>query len=350
MLQTLYGRLAVVLMAVFIAIGALMILASQKMIETQRLIELATDLIIGTVAFSLVAALIVFRLLTVRLRVLSEAIETFRAGDFSTPVRLVQDGRADDEIQKLSTAFEEMSERIVTQFAQLSQVDQQRRELLANVSHDLRTPLASMQGYLEMLLLKAEELTPDDRNRYLQVATRHCERLGKLVQDLFDLTKLEAREVQPRLESFPLSELAQDVVQKFTLAANKRGLALLATSGPGCPPVSADIGMIERVLENLIENAMRYTPAGGEISVDVQTAGERVELTVRDTGQGIDASRVQGVFDRYYRVERTESDNGSNVGLGLAISRRIVQLHGGEIRVRSALGKGTAFTIDLARG
>jgi len=350
MLRTLYGRLAVVLMAVFIAIGALMILASQKMIETQRLVELATDLIIGTVAFSLVAALLVFRLLTVRLRLLSEAIEAFRAGGFKTPVRLAPGSRSDDEIHKLIMAFEEMSERIVSQLAQLGQVDQQRRELLANVSHDLRTPLASMQGYLEMLLLKAEEMTPADRNRYLQVATRHCERLGKLVQDLFDLTKLEAQEVKPQVESFPLAELAQDVVQKFALAAQKRGLALVATSGPGCPPVSADIGMIERVLENLIENAMRYTPAGGEISVDVQAAGARVELTVRDTGKGIDASELQGVFDRYYRVDRAESGNTGNAGLGLAISRRIVQLHGGEIRVRSTLGEGTAFTIDLAPG
>jgi signal transduction histidine kinase len=341
--------MAVVLMTVFIAIGSLMILASQKMIETQRLLELATDLIIGTVAFSLVAALIVFRLLTVRLRLLSDAIEVFRAGGFTKPVRLAQDSRTEDEIQKLSMAFEEMSERIVTQLAQLAQADQQRRELLANVSHDLRTPLASMQGYLEMLLLKAEEMTAEERNRYLQVATRHCERLGRLVQDLFDLTKLEAREVRPRLESFPLAELAQDVVQKFALAAHKRGVALVATAGPGCPPVSADIGMIERVLENLIENAMRYTPAGGEISVDVHAAGERVELTVRDTGQGIDSVELKDVFDRYYRVDRAQSGDSGNAGLGLAISRRIVQLHGGEIRVRSALGKGTTFTIDLAQ-
>ncbi|MGO4809961.1 sensor histidine kinase [Cupriavidus sp. 2MCAB6] len=348
MFRTLYGKLAAVLMVVFITIGAMMILASQKMLETQRLLELATDLIIGTVAFSLLAALIVFRLLTIRLRILSESIDAFRAGGFSQPAQLMSSEPPVDEIDRLSAAFQEMSERIVTQLAQLSQVDQQRRELLANVSHDLRTPLASMQGYLEMLLIRSDALSADERDRYLQVAAKHCERLGKLVQDLFDLTKLEAREVQPQIETFPLAELAQDVVQKFALAAQKRELALIARCRADCPPVRADIGMIERVLENLIENAMRYTPAGGEICVDVAPAGERVELKVRDTGKGIGDDELQDVFNRYYRVDRGEFGNTGNAGLGLAISRRIVELHGGEIRVESELGRGTTFTVDLA--
>ncbi|KJK22496.1 histidine kinase [Burkholderiaceae bacterium 16] len=348
MFRTLYGKLAAVLMVVFITIGAMMILASQKMLETQRLLELATDLIIGTVAFSLLAALIVFRLLTIRLRVLSESIDTFRAGGFSQPVRLVSSEQPVDEIDRLSAAFQEMSERIVTLLAQLSQVDQQRRELLANVSHDLRTPLASMQGYLEMLLIRSDELSAEERDRYLQVAAKHCERLGKLVQDLFDLSKLEAREVQPQIETFPLAELAQDVVQKFALAAQKRELALIARCRADCPPVRADIGMIERVLENLIENAMRYTPAGGEISVDVAPVGERVELKVRDTGKGIGDDELHDIFNRYFRVDRGEFGNTGNAGLGLAISRRIVELHGGEIRVESELGRGTTFTVDLA--
>lgn len=348
MFRTLYGRLAVILMTVFIAIGAIMILASQKMLETQRLLELATDLIIGTVVFSLIAALIVFRFLTIRLRMLSESIEAFRASGFTKPVPLELPGNLDDEIHRLNAAFQEMSERIATQLRQLEDVDRQRRELLANVSHDLRTPLASMQGYLETLLIRSEELSSEERNRYLQIAVKHCERLGKLVQDLFELTKLEAHEVSPRIETFPLAELAQDVVQKFALKAQNRQLTLLTTCEPDAPTVHADIGMIERVLENLIENAMRFTPEGGEIGVEVRRAGQRAELRVRDTGRGIEAEELHNIFDRYYRVDRAEFGATGNAGLGLAITRRIVELHGGDIHVQSTPGVGTTFIVDLA--
>ncbi|WP_429449435.1 sensor histidine kinase [Paraburkholderia sp. 40] len=318
------------------------------MFEEQRLFGLATNLMVGTVVFSLIAALIVFRFLTVRLRMLSESIEAFRASGFTTPVPLTLPGKLDDEIYRLSAAFQAMSERIAMQLGQLEQVDRQRRELLANVSHDLRTPLASMQGYLETMLIRADELTSEERNRYLQVAVKHCERLGKLVQDLFELTKLEAHEVNPQIETFPIAELAQDVVQKFALKAQKCQITLVAKCEPDCPPVRADIGMIERVLENLIENAMRYTPVGGEIGVEVRPAGARVELRVRDTGEGIRGEELHNIFDRYYRVDRSESGGTGNAGLGLAITRRIVELHGGDIQVESAPGLGTTFIVDLA--
>jgi len=198
------------------------------------------------------------------------------------------------------------------------------------------------------VLIRDEGLSQDDRYRYLQVAVKHCERLARLVRDLFDLTKLEANEVRPQVESFPISELAQDVVQKFALSAQKRDLRLSASVSADCPPVCADIGMMERVLENLIENAMRYTPAGGEISVGVHRAGDRVELQVSDTGQGIHHDDIDNVFDRYYRADRGESSDAGNAGLGLAITRRIIELHGGQIRVESAPGLGTTFTVELA--
>ena len=345
---TLYGRLALSLMVVFVAIGAIMIVASQRMFETQRLFELVADLVVGTVAFSLIAALVVFRFLTLRLRRLASAIEAFRASGFANPIRVETTDGNDDEIGHLIAAFQEMSERIAMQLAMLEHVDRERRELLANVSHDLRTPLASMQGYLEMVLIKDDGLSQEDRCRYLQIAVKHCERLARLVRDLFDLTKLEANEVKPQVEAFPINELAQDVVQKFALSAQKRDLRLSASVSADCPPVCADIGMMERVLENLIENAMRYTPAGGEISVGVHRTGDRVELRVSDTGHGIHHDDIGNLFDRYYRADRGESSDAGNAGLGLAITRRIIELHGGQIRVESTPGLGTTFTVELA--
>jgi len=347
MFHSLYGKLAAVLMGVFVAVGGLMIVASQTMFEPDRLLELATYLIIGAVAFSLLAALIVFRFLTRRLRTLCVSIEAFRDSDFSAALQPGERDRAGDEIDLLADVFVQMSERIVGQLHELAQVDARRRELLANVSHDLRTPLASMQGYLETLLLKGDSLTPDERRGYLQIATRHCERLGKLVRDLFELTRLEAHEIRPRLERFPVAELVQDVAQKFELQASKAQQRLVTRIPPNVPAVFADIGMLERVLENLIENAMRHTPAGGTISVGVAASAGVVELRVANTGKGIDADELAHIFDRYYRVDRGEVGDAGHAGLGLAITRRIVELHGGTIRAESEAGAGTHFIVRL---
>ena len=156
-----------------------------------------------------------------------------------------------------------MSERIVGQLQRLQRAETSRRELLANVSHDLRTPLASMQGYLETLLLRQGTLSPEEQRNYLEIASRHSERLGKLIHELFQLTKLEAHEIEPQFEPFSVTELVQDVVQKFQLAAGKRGLSLDSALTGEQVEVFADIALIETVLENLIENALRHTPKGG---------------------------------------------------------------------------------------
>jgi signal transduction histidine kinase len=253
-----------------------------------------------------------------------------------------------DDIDRLGATVQEMSERIAEQLRLLEQTDVRRRELLANVSHDLRTPLASMQGYLETLLLKHGTLPPEEERSYLEVAAKHSERLGRLIRDLFQLTKLEAHELKPQCESFPIAELVQDVVEKFQLAADKRGLQLSSHLTGQHAQLHADIGMIESVLENLIENAMRHTPAGGVIHVEVVPLEKaRVAVRVIDTGRGIPDDELPTIFDRYYRVDRGEASDAGSTGLGLAITRHIVDLHGGKISVESVLNKGTTFSIEL---
>ncbi len=346
-LRSLYGRIAVVLMGVFFVVAAATLLATETMFEVDHLVDLATHLVIGAVAFSLGAALIVFKLLTQRLRTLADAIDGFRASDFAHPVRGLRAAREGDEIDRLVTAFQEMSERMASQLGELAQVDERRRELLENVSHDLRTPLTSMQGYLEMLLIHEGRLAPEERLSYLQVANRQCERLAKLVQSLFELSNLEAMEGIRDAENFPLPELVQDVVQKFSLNARQRGVALDAGFDPHAPQVFGDIGLFERLLENLIDNALRHTPVGGEVHVHVEPRAEGVTLRVSDTGEGIPADKLDGIFDRYYQVDRGESGNTGSSGLGLAIVRRIATLHGGSIDVESAPGRGTSFIVHL---
>jgi signal transduction histidine kinase len=347
MFRGLYAKLVGALSLAFFALGLGFVAATEPMPDGPRLVELVAKLAMGAVLFSLVAALLIFILLTRRLQALAVAVNRFREGDFSRPMRLESADPAGDDIDRLSAAVQEMSERIAMQLERLQSAEASRRELLANVSHDLRTPLASMQGYLEILLLKQGTLPPEQERSYLEIATRHGERLGKLVHDLFQLTKLAAHEIRPQFEPFPVTELVQDVVQKFQLAAGRRGVRLDSRLTGEQAAVDADIALVETVLENLIENALRHTPRGGNVRVEVEPQSGRVALRVVDTGRGIADEDLPNLFERYYHVDRGETGDAAGTGLGLAIVRHIVELHGGAIRVESRLGQGTTFRFDL---
>jgi signal transduction histidine kinase len=241
-----------------------------------------------------------------------------------------------------------MAELIHQQVHQLKETDQLRRELVANVSHDLRTPVTSLQGYLETLVLKEGVLSPQERRRYLDIAVAQSQRLGELIGELFELTKLNSQEMRPRLETFSLGELVQDVVQKFRVIVEAKQVTLQAKLGEDLPVVSADIGLIERVLENLIENALRYTPQGGRITVVLSRMGEKIMTRVTDTGCGIPPSDLPHIFDRYYQVGKNHQSGESGSGLGLAITKRILELHESAVEVQSVVNQGTTFSFHLA--
>lgn len=220
-----------------------------------------------------------------------------------------------------------------------------RSELIANVSHDLRTPLAALRGYLEMLALKGGELPAPTQRSYVEIALRQSEYLATLVDELFELAKLDFKGVRLAREAFQLAELAADVLQKFQLAADRQQVALHFEGGQGVPPVDADLALVERVLDNLIGNALRHTPAGGTVSVSLRAEAGRVAACVGDTGGGIAEAALPFIFDRFYRGDPERERAGA--GLGLAIAKRIVELHGGELRVQSVAGQGCRFSFDL---
>jgi predicted ATPase/signal transduction histidine kinase len=222
-----------------------------------------------------------------------------------------------------------------------------RRDLIANVSHDLRTPLVSMRGYLEVLAAKGSTLTPALRDEYLGIAVRQSEHLARLIDELFELAKLDFKGASIAREPFPLAELAADVVAKFALAAERGKVLLRIDAPPGLPFVDADLGLIERVLENLIGNALRHTPAGGRISVSLSAEGDAVLTQVADTGPGIASAALPFIFDRFYRGDGGQRLDGG-AGLGLAICKRIVELHGARIEVHSDARSGTCFSFALA--
>jgi signal transduction histidine kinase len=305
---------------------------------------------VGVTLIALIAGLLLFSLLTKRLRRLTLDMDRFKENSFAVPHErsLREKGRAGgtgaDEIDRLAEAFYDMSDRIVKQLEELKRTDNLRRELIANVSHDLRTPLASLQGYLETLLIKEGQLSVEEQKEYLETAARHSERLGKLVTELFELSKLNSRETVPNREPFSLGELVQDVCQKFQLSAEEKKVKILTDFPEDLSFVNGDIGLIERVFENLLDNALRYTPAGGTIKVALGRSDNNVSAQVSDTGTGISEEELPYIFDRYYRAHG--SDTGG-AGLGLAIANRIVKLHLSALEVESSPNKGTSFKFYL---
>jgi len=251
-----------------------------------------------------------------------------------------------DEIGVMSDTFQQMAKQIQAQMVDLKETDALRRELVANVSHDLRTPLASLKGYLEILLSKDEGLSAEDRRKYLRIASKNSERLNKLVAELFELAKLDAGELNLQKETFSLAELAHDVVQKFDLRSKNQGIKLDVDIDADVPYVEADIGLIERVLDNLIDNALKNTPESGRITLGLNSDGLCVKVHIADTGRGIPEDELPHIFQRFYKKPDSENSQ-SGAGLGLAIAQRIVELHGSQLSVKSILHQGTEFNFEL---
>ncbi|MCF6317859.1 MAG: HAMP domain-containing histidine kinase [Proteobacteria bacterium] len=252
-----------------------------------------------------------------------------------------------DEIEQLEGAFTDMSTQINRQLGQIKQADQTRRDLISNVSHDLRTPLASMQGYLDTLLIKKDQMDDAEMTEYLSIARKHCNRLNVLINDLFELSKLDSHAIKPNFEAFSMSELMQDVALDFKLIASNRNIDIKVELIEGNTDVRADIGLMQRVLENLIENAIKHTPENGKVSIKLTQSGEKFKVIIRDTGRGISQQEIPYIFDRLYRAENTSNKSNSSSGLGLAIVKKILELHKTNISVISKLDKGTQFSFNL---
>jgi two-component system, OmpR family, sensor kinase len=295
----------------------------------------------------LLIGLFLFYSLTKRLRLLASAVNQFAGSGFvEQPNLQLPDNKSGDEIDQLYASFSALTAHTLDQFNQISQQDHMRRELVANVSHDLRTPVAAMQGYLETIVLN-NTLSEAEKRQYLEVALRHSKRLAKLVESLFELAKLDMQEVQPNLEPFPIGELLMDVVQKFGSSHAHDGVKLECVCDESLPFVYADISLIERVMDNLIDNAFTFSKSGDSIVVTAKQAGDKVQINIADSGCGIDAEDVPKIFDQFYQA-KNKHRKGSHAGLGLSIVKRILELHGETISVSSQLHKGTCFSFSLS--
>ncbi len=285
--------------------------------------------------------------LTDRISGVAEGAKRLGGGDLSARVPV----RGNDELAALAEAFNRMATRLQTLDEEKRALEQTRRDLIAWVSHDLRTPLASMRAVVEALL----DGVVDDREttrRYLTTAHGEIQNMNRLIDDLFELAQMDAGHLDLHQESTSLNDLISDTLSSMQAMAARRGVRLAGDVGQGVDPLLVDPEKIQRVLANLLGNAIRHTPPGGEVSLRAMLAGDFVRVDVRDTGDGISAEDLPRVFERFYRGEQArgrDRDGARGAGLGLAIAHGLVQAHGGRITVESEPGKGTLFSFTLPR-
>jgi two-component system OmpR family sensor kinase len=305
-----------------------------------------TLLLIGSaLAVALLASALIITFMTRPLRQLTAVMDKFRVSGFADNPEAARPPT--DEVTTLTHAFNSMADRILEQMRALQETDAKRREFVANISHDLRTPLATLQGYLETLHLKQAHLSPEEQRAYLGTALKQTEQLSGLVGRLFDLARLDSGQTPVNAEPFALGDLVQDVAQEFDLAAQTKGITLKTAIRQDLPLAYGDIALLERVLRNLMENALRYTASGGAVTLSAAPHGTYAIVEVTDTGIGIPSNELPRIFERFYRVEKSRGLSEGNAGLGLAIAKRILDLHESTITVRSKPGQ-TVFRFNVA--
>lgn len=292
-----------------------------------------------------VLGLLLFAQVTRPLRRLTEAAEAVEQGDLDRRVPVA----GSEEIASLGASFNRMADALAESLRRLEHTDRERRDLVVHVSHDLRSPLAAVRGYLETVLLKGDDFPPEERQRYLEGALRNTVGLGSLVEELFELSKLEAGGVTPQMELFAAADLVQDTVARFRPQADESGLRIVLCVEDGLPMACGDLRLVERVIANLTDNALRYTPPGGTVELAVHpTPSGGVTVRVRDTGPGIAPDLIDRVTERFVQGDAARAGDGrGGAGLGLAIAERILALHGSRLSIESPPGGGTTISFDL---
>jgi signal transduction histidine kinase len=292
-----------------------------------------------------VMALVIFRPTHHRLRSLEDAARAL--GDGRTDVRANETGG--DEVSALSTTFNRMAADLQARATALAESDRARRQLLADVSHELMTPLSAIRGYVETLGMRELKLDESTRHRYLDIAHQETHKLEAIIGDLLDLARLEGGGDTLDEEEVLADDLFRRVTDRHRPTLHERRITLSSSTAPGTPHIWGDANRLEQALQNVAANAIRHTPDGGQVTLLAEPAGDTVRITVTDTGPGIPPEHLPHIFDRFYKADASRAGTliPSGSGLGLSIVRAIIVRHGGHIRASNAPGGGAVFTLTL---
>ncbi len=337
-------------MLIFTGLGigvfvANMVVAASMMFISTHDVRLLLVLCGYALAAAVIPALALGRSLGQRLERVERAADRIAAGDLTARVELT----GGDDIARLAAAFDSMAARLEEADTRRDAMERSRRELFAAISHDLRTPLSSIRVMVEALSdgVVTDQVTT---SRYLTTMTSDIERLSVLIDDLFELARIESGALQLRLEQTAIDEVVAAAVAGALPSAELAKVAVMFEPGTTATKLFADPQRLTRVLANLLQNAIRHTPPDGSVTVSTSAAGAEVLVTIADTGDGIPAEDVAHVFERFYRVDKSRSRIGGGSGLGLSISQGIIEAHGGRIWIAESSGSGTRVTFALPVG
>lgn len=305
------------------------------------IMKLGLGAFVITIIFAIITGLLSVWFLTKNLRSIIFHVNRFREGDFES--RIPNPELSD--LSTLSLTFNEMADTIVKNIEEIKSVDILRRELVANVSHDLRTPLTVMQGYIETLQIKKDNLNDQENKEYLDIIKKSTKQLAKLVSQLFEYSKLEAKQIKPQKEPFAITDLIYDIKTNYELIASEKSIELTTLFTDNIPLVFGDISLVERALQNLIDNAIKFTPKKGRVTIVVNHNQENVIIRIKDSGNGISMEDQKYIFERYKQTDNKQKKKG--IGLGLAIVKKIMELHEIDIKVISKPNEGSIFEFYL---
>ena len=317
-------------------LGALVFVSPvEEMIESLASVENRMIFVFVVVALAaMLVALFFSRVLTRPITSLTGTIQKMGKGDLSVRVPVKGSG----ELRDLAVSYNVMAEQLET-------LDQSRNQFVSNASHELKTPLATMKILLETLIYQPE-MPQELRTEFMEDMNHEINRLTDIITDLLTLTRMDNHQVQLNRETVDATHLTQDVIRLLKPMAEQHQQTLTERIAAGVT-LSADASKLRQVLDNLVENAVKYTPDGGDIAVTMSRQGRFVVWTVKDNGVGIPAADQGHIFDRFYRVDKARSRETGGTGLGLSIVRQLVTLHGGDISVQSTPGKGSTFTVKI---
>lgn len=340
LLWTLLGGYALSSLLTFLNVW----MTANLMFTSDHDLMLATVLLVYAGGIAMALGYFLANTLTQRIRQLDLAALSIAQGNLKTRT----DVQGQDEIAALAGTFNQMAERLHSADIQRRQLDHMRRDLIAWVSHDLQTPLASIRAIIEAL---ADEMIDDPvtQQRYLRTAQREIADLSILIDDLFQMAQLDAGGLPLECELNALSDLISDTLETFSEMASRQEVLLQGSVAEGVDPVWMDGPRIGRVLNNLVGNALRHVPAGGSVTVSASPVPEGVQVEVLDNGPGIDPDDLSNIFERFYRGEKSRNRATGGAGLGLAIARGIVEAHKGHIGVESVPDQFTRFYFTLPR-